>query len=316
MSATSAVMRLRSEFSTSCFDVVVARSLPSALIVSAISKRLAGTKVWSVHDRLATDYLKSEIWTFLLSRIFPKFFTGIIANSRATLDTIHISQSQNWLVVPPGIDVAAWNPADGGDYHESGATIFVVLGRISPWKGQELAIRAFHEVRLRNPETRLRIIGAPIFGEEGYLAELVALASELDLLEHISFEGHSSSPHETLQGCHVLVHSSTVPEPFGSVVVEGMASGLVVIASGEGGPVEVIGSGENGFLYEPRSVSSLATAMQTVLNMDDASRRKMAQLGMQRASKFDIATLAHEQFVWLEGVSSGHGGSYLSSSLR
>ena len=57
------------------------------------------------------------------------------------------------------------------------------------------------------------------------------------------------------------MHASTVPEPFGQVVIEGMAAGLPVIASAAGGPLEVITNNVDGILTPPGDASALAVEL-------------------------------------------------------
>ena len=49
-----------------------------------------------------------------------------------------------------------------------------------------------------------------------------------------------------------------MPEPFGQVVLEGMAAGLAVIAPDEGGPAAVVADGQTGRLFRSRDPDSLA----------------------------------------------------------
>ena len=51
--------------------------------------------------------------------------------------------------------------------------------------------------------------------------------------------------------------ASTTPEPFGLVVVEGMALGRAVIAAALGGPLETIAPG-TGLLFDPTRPDLLA----------------------------------------------------------
>jgi glycosyltransferase involved in cell wall biosynthesis len=59
----------------------------------------------------------------------------------------------------------------------------------------------------------------------------------------------------------VIVHTSTSPEPFGRVVVEGMLARRPVVASATGGVVEIIEDGVTGLLVTPDQPEQLAQAL-------------------------------------------------------
>ena len=59
-------------------------------------------------------------------------------------------------------------------------------------------------------------------------------------------------------------------EAFGRVTVEAMMSGNAVIGKNSGGTAELIIENENGFLYEPYDISSLADKMEYFINNPDA----------------------------------------------
>src|SRR5690606_5518529 len=56
-----------------------------------------------------------------------------------------------------------------------------------------------------------------------------------------------------------------VPEPFGQVVVQGLAAGIPVIATTTGGPTEVLYGAPVDTLYEPGDVQALGLAVQEAL---------------------------------------------------
>ena len=89
----------------------------------------------------------------------------------------------------------------------------------------------------------------------------------------------------------VLVHASIVPEPFGQVVIEGMAAGLAVIAADEGGPAEVIADGQTGRLFRSRDPDSLAAAMRA-LRADEDERRRLGEAARRAAEDYDPRVLA------------------------
>src|SRR5207245_1613973 len=81
--------------------------------------------------------------------------------------------------------------------------------------------------------------GAPLFGagEERYLEDVRDLGERLGLDGRLELTGFRDDVGAELAGLDVLVHASTLPEPFGQVVAEGMAAGLPVVAAPAGGRV-------------------------------------------------------------------------------
>jgi glycosyltransferase involved in cell wall biosynthesis len=76
-----------------------------------------------------------------------------------------------------------------------------------------------------------------------------------------------------------VVHCSTEPEPFGRVIIEGMAAGRPVIGSAAGAVPEIIQDGVNGLLTPPGDVDALAWAMARVL--EDPAALRWAEAGRQ-----------------------------------
>ncbi len=154
------------------------------------------------------------------------------------------------------------------------APTFGIVGRIAPWKGQDLFVRAFAAAFPDPGAERAVIVGAPLFGEEACERDLRALIARLGLAERVQLRGFREDVWSELARIDVLVHASTIPEPFGQVVLEGMAASLPVIAPDEGGPAEVIVNGETGRLFAARSVDALAAAMRA-LSADPQAREQL-----------------------------------------
>jgi len=51
-----------------------------------------------------------------------------------------------------------------------------------------------------------------------------------------------------MTACDLVAHTSTVPEPFGRVIVEAMLCERPVVAAGAGGVVELVEPGKTGWL--------------------------------------------------------------------
>jgi glycosyltransferase involved in cell wall biosynthesis len=144
-------------------------------------------------------------------------------------------------------------------------TRFIMVGRLAPWKGQDVFLRAFAAAFGLGDEEAV-VVGAPLFGEESYAESLLHLSEELGIRDRVTFRGFQENVAEEIASADVLVHASIIPEPFGQVVVQGMAGGLAVVASGGGGPAEIVVHGQNGLLVPPGQISTLASTMALLAN--------------------------------------------------
>ncbi|WP_223651835.1 glycosyltransferase family 4 protein [Hymenobacter psoromatis] len=143
---------------------------------------------------------------------------------------------------------------------------FVFLGRLVSDKGVELAIRAFSDMVFVHPipelaEATLTIIGS---GPDRELLE--SLAASLPAPSRIRFLGPLKG--ETLV-TELNRHTfqfipSTWEEPFGIVALEGIACGLIPIASNGGGLPDAIGNA--GVTFERGNLASLITVTANLVH--------------------------------------------------
>src|SRR5262249_57484052 len=79
------------------------------------------------------------------------------------------------------------------------------------------------------------------------------------------FSRYRADVQRVMAALDVVIHASTDPEPFGRVLLEGMAMGKAVIATDLGGPREIIEHGVSGFLVPPGDAVALAAAVETLI---------------------------------------------------
>jgi glycosyltransferase involved in cell wall biosynthesis len=264
-------------------DLVHTNSLKAG-VYGGIAARSAGVpQVWHVRDRIAPDYLPRQA-VIAIRFLIARLASGCIANSQATLRTLGTPGRAVVLtsVVPEVTQRAPTSPTP--DRH--GGTVFGIVGRLAQWKGQDVFLRAFARA-FSNGEQRAVVIGSAMFGgeDERYAAGLVDLVGELGIADRVDFRGFRDDVSAELAGMDVMVHASTVPEPFGQVVVEGMACGLAVVASAAGGPLEIITPGIDGELFPPGDVEHLASLL-VELDADPARRARLGKAGIRRSLDF------------------------------
>ncbi len=259
-------------------DVVHTNSLKAA-VYGTVAARLAGVPVvCHIRDRIAVDYLPGPA-AGAVRALVGLLADGVIANSVSTLNTLQFSSSG-----PPARVIRDGVPAMRTDHVPSARLRVGILGRISPWKGQDVFLRAFAEA-FPEDEAEAVVIGAPMFGEVAFDRELRALAETLGLGARVEFTGFRADIAAELARLDVLVHASVIPEPFGLVVVEGMAAGLAVVAADAGGPAEVVVDGVTGLLVPPGDVAALARALTRLAESPDL-RRRLGEAAARKATEF------------------------------
>jgi glycosyltransferase involved in cell wall biosynthesis len=154
-----------------------------------------------------------------------------------------------------------------------GSFLVVMCGMIMEWKGQHVLIAAARDVVARHPAARFAIVGEAPPGEGAYLSKLRQQLRELDLAERVSFAGYRSDIPAVMQSSDVVVHASTSPEPFGRVIIEGMAMARPVVATAIGAPPEIVRDGITGILVPPGDAPALAAALDRLLADSNLRRR-------------------------------------------
>jgi len=146
-----------------------------------------------------------------------------------------------------------------------GAPVVGNVAALTGHKDQATLIEAMAQLRPRQPEARLVILG------EGELrGELEALVRALGLGDRVVFAGFRGDLDRLLPAFSVLCLSSQL-EGLGTSLLDAMAFGLPVVATAAGGIPEAVEDGVTGRVVPPRDPAALAGALAEALG--DAARR-------------------------------------------
>ena len=266
-------------------DVVHTNSMKAHVYGAVASIGARWALVMHVRDRWAPPYLshRTSRALHLLARYGPD---AVVANSKSTADAIKVTSH----VVASPLETEFFEVAP---VVSTNVLRLAVIGRLAPWKGQDLAVTAVAAL----PEGlawKLSIVGDALFGEEPYRDELVKLINELHLSDRVSLLGHVEDVAKLLVDVDVCLLTSREPEPFGNVVTEAMAAGRVVIVPDQGGVTEyVVENGDNGcgYFYEMGSADSLAAAIALVAQWPER-RARVGENARVVARRFGVDQLA------------------------
>jgi glycosyltransferase involved in cell wall biosynthesis len=182
-------------------------------------------------------------------------------------------------VVPNGID-PRFSPLP----HTLPATppYLLAVGNIFPVKNHVTAVRAFAEVAAAYPSLRLKLAGAT---HHPYCQEVRAAAAAAGVLERVDFLGYVEAADlvPLMNGAELLLMPS-LTEGCPVTLLEAMACGVVVIASGRGGIPETAG-GAAVILDDPHDVMTWGAELRSLLG-DEARRARCRDAALERAAAF------------------------------
>jgi phosphatidyl-myo-inositol dimannoside synthase len=181
-------------------------------------------------------------------------------------------------LIPPSLD-PYWL-ADPQPPAASVSPVILTVARMAKdedYKGVDSVIKSLPAVVERLGAVDYRIVGR---GDD--VPRLKALAEQLGVSQHVTFEGELSADalREQYRNCSLFVMPSE-KEGFGIVFLEAMAYGKAVIGGAHGGTPSVIKDGETGLLVERSDVEGIADAIVRVLK-DDALRTRLGRGGHER----------------------------------
>jgi glycosyltransferase involved in cell wall biosynthesis len=174
-------------------------------------------------------------------------------------------------VIHNGIDPERFRPLlDSGQVRRkfnlpADAPLVVVVGQLTPWKGHDVLLNAWGELRKRPSQAMLLIVGSALWSDDAKWEDrLKSLADELELDGSVRFLWRQSDVASIVGAASILVVPS-LAEPFGRVALEAMALSKPVVGTNAGGLPEVVADGVTGLLVPPADAKALADAMERLL---------------------------------------------------
>jgi glycosyltransferase involved in cell wall biosynthesis len=283
-----AALQVRRLVAASAAELVHANSIRAGLIVAGAPGSPAANVV---HVR---DCLPPGRASALALRAIGTA-DALIANSAYTRSTLG-ALSERAHVIHNAVDLARFDRA-GLDRDEGRARlglgagpVLAVVAQITPWKGQDDAIRIAGRLRRSHPDLQLLLVGSAKFDSNStrydnaaYLDSLRALAAQEGNGTVVMLGEREDIP-QLLRAVDLLLAPSW-EEPFGRTIVEAMAAGVPVAATEVGGPPEILAEG-GGLLLPPRQPRLWAEAIGPLL----AQPQRLEAIGKRGR------VVAHERF--------------------
>jgi glycosyltransferase involved in cell wall biosynthesis len=161
-----------------------------------------------------------------------------------------------------GLNLADWD-ADPRPAKNPGEFLVTTVGNIRRVKGHDVFIRAAAIIVQQFPKVSFSIAGDIV--EPDCLTELQALIRDLDLVNHVRFDGSVTNMRQHFKAADIFVLPSR-SEGFSNAIIEAMASSLPVVATDVGGNAEAVKDGITGFLVPSEDPVALSAAILRLLS--------------------------------------------------
>jgi len=216
--------------------------------------------------------------TSFLSRIVWRSALAVIANSSGLAELAgKFAKDLTIGIIPNGVDTELFHPPamrQGG-----GIVSIMTVGRLHHQKGNDILLQAFAALNEADrKDCRLVIVG-----DGPAKPQLQDMATALGIAEKVDFRGwidHSQLP-DLYRQADIFAFPSR-EEGMPNVVLEAMASGLPVVASGISGIPLAVEDGRTGRLVPEKEPEKLLAALLELLE-DPGQARAMGEAGRRKA---------------------------------
>jgi glycosyltransferase involved in cell wall biosynthesis len=259
-------------------DLVVTKGLFPHFYGALAARRCRVPCLWHAEDFI------SERWFGLFRRTFGvaarRLPTAIAVIGEPIAEQLSTDVRPIVRVIHNGADTRAFRPGEDGLYvrRELGiADDDLVIGhvaRLTPWKGQRHLLEAFARGAADVPRARLLLVGSPVLGSDSYERGLKARTLELGLAERVVFAGYRRDVVQVLAATDVLAYPSIEKDVCPLSLLEGMSTGLPVVAFDIPGVRLVVNGPDDGLLVPVEDIGALAEALRRLL-MDETMRQRL-----------------------------------------
>jgi glycosyltransferase involved in cell wall biosynthesis len=247
--------------------------------------------IWHIHDYVGSRRIMSR----LLSLVSKRCRAAIANSHNVAADIKSLMPRLDVVTIYNAVDLGRFSPEgaqldlaalSGLEPAHPGAIRVGLVGTFARWKGHKVFLEALARLAGQN-NVRGYIIGGPIYqtaGSQWSMSELREEASRLGLASQVGFTGFVADTAEAMRSLDIVVHASTKPEPFGMVIIEGMACGRAVLASSAGGASELFTDGVDALGHASGDARMLASRIM-LLASDGDLRRRLGMEGRRTAQR-------------------------------
>ena len=300
------VGRLRSAVRRFAPDLVHSNGIKTHLLSRyAVPRRIP--VLWHIHD----FYGLRPAAAGLLRRTAGRVHGAVAISQAVARDVAEVLPKVPVTTVLNAVDLQRFSPGPG-NFEEldrragftnapDGMIRVGLVATFAKWKGHLTLLDAAASLDL---PIRWYIVGGAIYHTAAQFteAELRAEVASRGLTDRVGFAGFTDDTAEVYRSLDIVVHASTLPEPFGLTIAEAMACGRPVAMSAAGGALELFTDGADALGFAPGDSLALAATVRKLVD-DPAYRTRLGGAARRTAEgRFDQTRFGRELMAIIESL--------------
>ncbi len=258
-----------------------ALAVGARLVLPTIARRLRPALVDTEHNR----WPRHHRLTRLANRATIRFNKATIAVSEEVRSTIRGIRPQRVRVIVHGIDLDAVRMSADRESTRAelgisaGDVLIVCVANLRREKALDVLVEAARRAHHTEPSLRFALVGqGPLAGE------IDRAVSESDLGDAFRILGYRSDATRIISGADIFTLSSR-HEGLPVSIMEALALGVPIVATGAGGTPEAVGSA--GVIVAVDDIDALAASWVSLAREPDR-RRELSMLAAHEAERFSV----------------------------
>ncbi len=277
--------------------------VPQGIVGGIVGLMTGVSHVYTSHSSDVMIAKKVQILGPFMVRFFTQHSRRVTVVSKRSYEKLKgffsakkwISVSRKVKIIPMGVDTSAFStmsasePEQASGFDHKNKNVVLFIGRLAEKKGVKYLIDAISEYRKNDPDVLLIVAG------DGPLrADLTDQAIAFGIQDYVKFVGYVSGDKklELFSLCDVLVLPSVIAadgdaEGMPVVLMEGLASGKLCVATDVSGADDILEHGVDGFLIRPKSSDDILEILLEIRAMDTKTKQLVSDNAMSKSKHFD-----------------------------